>query len=90
MLETLVALITLASLILYAVMGGADFGGGMWDLFASEKRAEAVKSFLVANEAIASDKVEAVGYGYEQPITSNKTAAGRAQNRRIDITIITE
>lgn len=40
MLETVVALITLVSLILYALMGGADFGGGFWDLFASGPRAK--------------------------------------------------
>lgn len=40
MLATLIALITLASLILYALMGGADFGGGVWDLFAVGRRAE--------------------------------------------------
>jgi cytochrome bd ubiquinol oxidase subunit II len=39
-LEFLIALVTLASLILYALMGGADFGGGMWDLLASGPRAD--------------------------------------------------
>jgi cytochrome d ubiquinol oxidase subunit II len=40
MLEIAIALITLASLILYALMGGADFGGGIWDLLASGPRAK--------------------------------------------------
>ena len=35
MLETLVAAVMLTSLILYLLMGGADYGGGMWDLLAS-------------------------------------------------------
>jgi cytochrome d ubiquinol oxidase subunit II len=39
MLELIVAICTLASLILYALMGGADFGGGMWDLLAKGPRA---------------------------------------------------
>lgn len=38
-LENLIALTTLASLILYALLGGADFGAGVWDLFASNRRA---------------------------------------------------
>ena len=38
MLEVVIALVTLASLILYALMGGADFGGGVWDLLASGPR----------------------------------------------------
>jgi cytochrome d ubiquinol oxidase subunit II len=40
MLEIVIALVTLSALILYAVMGGADFGGGIWDLLASGPRAE--------------------------------------------------
>lgn len=39
MLVTVIALVTLTSLILYALMGGADFGGGIWDLFARGPRA---------------------------------------------------
>lgn len=40
MLELLIAGIILISLILYALLGGADFGGGMWDLLASGPRAQ--------------------------------------------------
>ena len=36
----LVALAILVSLVLYAVTGGADFGGGVWDLLARGPRAE--------------------------------------------------
>src|ERR1039457_2829297 len=39
MLELTVAIFMLLSLILYALMGGADFGGGMWDLLAAGPRA---------------------------------------------------
>lgn len=39
MLETVVAIFILLSLIMYALMGGADFGGGMWDLLAIGPRA---------------------------------------------------
>ena len=38
MLEIIIALVTLSSLILYALMGGADFGGGIWDLLATGAR----------------------------------------------------
>src|SRR5208283_2326888 len=38
MLELIVAIFILLSLILYALMGGADFGGGMWDLLATGPR----------------------------------------------------
>lgn len=40
MLELIVAIFIVLSLILYALMGGADFGGGMWDLLAFGLRAE--------------------------------------------------
>jgi len=39
MLENIVAVFMMLSLILYALMGGADFGGGMWDLLAAGPRA---------------------------------------------------
>jgi len=51
MLETLVAAVMLASLILYALMGGADYGGGMWDLLASGPKAKRQRHAIV--EAIA-------------------------------------
>ena len=51
MLETLIAAVMLASLIVYALMGGADYGGGMWDLLASGPRAQRQRHAIV--EAIA-------------------------------------
>jgi cytochrome d ubiquinol oxidase subunit II len=51
MLETLIAGIMLISLVLYAVMGGADYGGGMWDLLASGRRADRQRHAIA--EAIA-------------------------------------
>jgi len=41
MLESITAVLILLSLMLYALMGGADFGGGMWDLLATGPRAKA-------------------------------------------------
>ena len=51
MLEILIAVAILVSLILYALMGGADYGGGMWDLLASGPRADRQRRAIV--EAIA-------------------------------------
>lgn len=56
----------------------------------SEKRAQSVEKFLVSQGAIRADRVEAVGKGFDNPIGDNRTAAGRAQNRRIDLVIETE
>jgi len=56
----------------------------------SQKRAEAVREYMVANEILPFEKIIAVGYGSQRPIASNATQAGRAQNRRIDVTITPE
>ncbi len=52
----------------------------------SKDRAEAVKDYLVSKGANPS-RIEATGYGETQPIASNKTAAGRAKNRRVEFTL---
>ena len=48
----------------------------------SEARAQAVRSYIVSH-GIDGSRVEAVGYGDTQPVASNDTEEGRAQNRRI-------
>lgn len=53
----------------------------------SQRRAEAVREYFVANRTLTRDAISAIGYGSEQPLVSNKTAKGRAINRRIDILI---
>jgi outer membrane protein OmpA-like peptidoglycan-associated protein len=51
----------------------------------SQARADSVEHYLVANNQEGSDKIAAKGYGDTQPIATNKTVAGRAQNRRVDV-----
>jgi OmpA-OmpF porin, OOP family len=53
----------------------------------SQKRAEAVKQYLVYNGTLPAGKIVAVGYGSTRPLASNATARGRAVNRRIDVII---
>lgn len=53
----------------------------------SQKRAEAVRAYLVANATLPGEKISAVGYGSKRPLASNETAEGRAINRRIDVII---
>ena len=50
----------------------------------SEKRAESVMAFL-AQHGVKQDMMTAKGFGEEQPVASNDTAAGRSQNRRVEI-----
>jgi outer membrane protein OmpA-like peptidoglycan-associated protein len=53
----------------------------------SEMRARAVVEFLIAR-GIASERLSYKGYGFERPIASNDSAAGRQQNRRTEFEII--
>jgi len=53
----------------------------------SVRRAEAVKSYLVS-KGIEANRVYTEGKGEKQPVASNKTAAGRAKNRRVEIEVV--
>jgi outer membrane protein OmpA-like peptidoglycan-associated protein len=50
-------------------------------------RAAAVKNYLIA-KGISADRLISEGYGIVKPIASNKTAEGRAQNRRVEIVLV--
>jgi outer membrane protein OmpA-like peptidoglycan-associated protein len=50
----------------------------------SQQRAAAVKTYLVS-KGVAAASLTSVGYGAQHPVASNKTAAGRAQNMRVEI-----
>ena len=50
----------------------------------SQKRTEAVKTYLMGR-GIMESRLTAVGYGETKPIADNKTAAGRAKNRRVEL-----
>ena len=54
----------------------------------SQKRADSVKAYFVG-KGVNSDRLTAVGYGMDKPITSNKTAADKAKNRRTEFTLLT-
>jgi outer membrane protein OmpA-like peptidoglycan-associated protein len=53
----------------------------------SERRAQAVAAYLTSR-GLASQRVITVGAGPSHPIASNDTAAGRQQNRRVELTIV--
>lgn len=53
----------------------------------SVKRAEAVKAYLVSN-GIEANRVYTEGKGEAQPVADNKTGAGRAKNRRVEIEVV--
>ena len=53
----------------------------------SVRRSEAVKAYLVS-KGIEKNRVYTEGKGEKQPIASNKTAEGRAKNRRVEIEVV--
>ncbi|MBJ3763431.1 OmpA family protein [Maribius pontilimi] len=72
---------------LVEVQGHTDnTGSAAYNQELSERRARAVTSILLQN-GVASGRLSSVGYGESQPIASNATPDGRAQNRRVQIVI---
>lgn len=55
----------------------------------SENRAAAVKNYLIEN-GIAADRLRSTGFGETKPIDTNKTAKGKAKNRRVEVKLIKE
>jgi outer membrane protein OmpA-like peptidoglycan-associated protein len=52
----------------------------------SERRAESVRNYLVS-QRIASQSISTVGFGESHPVATNATAAGRQQNRRVELVV---
>ena len=71
-----------------AVQGHCDnVGGNEYNLNLSKRRAKSVRQYLV-DQGIEADRLKSEGYGYTRPVASNKTAAGRAKNRRVVFKVI--
>jgi outer membrane protein OmpA-like peptidoglycan-associated protein len=62
-------------------------GDDQYNQVLSEKRAAAVKDFLVT-EGCNPDRLFTIGYGRSRPVESNESDAGRAKNRRVEIKFV--
>ena len=53
----------------------------------SEERAAAVKNYLVEN-GINASRLTSKGFGESMPVSTNKTKAGKANNRRVEVKLV--
>jgi len=71
-----------------SIQGHTDsIGTDAYNLRLSQRRAESVREYLIRG-GIAASRLEAVGKGESQPVASNDTADGRAQNRRAELIVL--
>ncbi len=69
------------------VAGHTDaVGSDAYNQYLSEKRAEAVKAYLVEH-GVPAGRISAVGYGESQPRDTNDTIEGRRLNRRVEVRV---
>jgi OOP family OmpA-OmpF porin len=69
----------------FEVSGYTDnVGNARANVRLSQARADAVKAYLVG-KGVAARRIDTRGFGEQDPVADNKTAEGRAQNRRVEI-----
>jgi outer membrane protein OmpA-like peptidoglycan-associated protein/opacity protein-like surface antigen len=67
--------------------GHTDFvGNDAYNQTLSEQRAASVRAFLIS-KGISDSRITSFGYGESRPVADNNTAAGRAKNRRVEMTL---
>ena len=88
-LDDLAANLTNARGYILELTGGTDtVGDAAYNYQLSQRRADAVANYLQSKYNIAPHKFYLVGIGKDQQIASDSTAAGRAQNRRVEIKLM--
>jgi OOP family OmpA-OmpF porin len=86
-LDNLASMLVENSTFAFRIEGHTDnVGNAQSNMTLSKERAESVKAYLIAR-GVDANRITAVGYGDTKPVVSNATAAGKAKNRRVDMTI---
>jgi len=85
-LDQLAQLLTTKKLNLKLAGYTDNVGSTAYNLRLSEDRAAAVKTYLVG-KGVPESQIQSEGHGKANPIATNKTAAGRQQNRRVEFTL---
>jgi OOP family OmpA-OmpF porin len=63
-----------------------NVGGYKYNMKLSERRAASVRNYLIEKYGVSPERLSSKGYGYTQPVASNKTKEGRQRNRRMEAT----
>ncbi len=72
------------------VEGATDsVGSAEYNYDLSQRRANAVIQYLAAEKSVPAYKIYLIGLGKDKPVETNKTASGRAENRRVNIRLMT-
>jgi outer membrane protein OmpA-like peptidoglycan-associated protein len=73
-----------------ALEGGTDsVGSADYNYDLSQRRANAVIQYLASKYDVPAHRIYVIGLGKDKPAESNKTVAGRAGNRRVDVRLMT-
>jgi OOP family OmpA-OmpF porin len=88
-LDTLGGTLTAARGYILEVTGGTDsVGSADYNYQLSQRRAESVVQYLASKFKIPAHKFYLIGIGKDVEVATNKTAAGRAQNRRVEVQVL--
>ena len=73
-----------------ALEGGTDsVGPADYNYDLSQRRANSVIQYLATKYSVPAHKIYVIGLGKDKPVESNKTSSGRADNRRVDVRLMT-
>jgi len=65
-----------------------SIGTELYNLGLGKRRAEAVKGYMALRHQVDAERMTALSYGESRPIAENRTAEGRAQNRRVEFKVL--